>query len=121
MSAGPNEDGAADGILRGVGTSRGVVTGRARVIKSLAEIGAVEEGDILVCQATDPGWTPVFLVIAGLVLETGGLLAHGSCLSREYGLPAVQITDAMRIIEDGALITVDGALGTVIFDAAPES
>jgi len=121
LSAGPNEDGAADGILRGVGTSRGVVTGRARVIKSLAEIGAVEEGDILVCQATDPGWTPVFLVIAGLVLETGGLLAHGSCLSREYGLPAVQITDAMRIIEDGALITVDGALGTVIFDAAPES
>ena len=85
---------------------------------SLDEIGRVQAGDILVCQATDPGWTPVFLVIGGLVLETGGMLAHGSCLSREYGLPAVQVRNAMNLIEDGALISVDGAKGTVTF-AAP--
>jgi rifampicin phosphotransferase len=102
-----------DGVLRGLGTSRGTITGPARIIKSLEEIGRIKQGDILVCQATDPGWTPVFLVIAGLVLETGGMLAHGSCLSREYGLPAVQLRNAMNLITEGAMITVDGETGSV--------
>jgi phosphohistidine swiveling domain-containing protein len=105
--------GAEDG-LRGIGTSRGKTTGRARVVPSLKEIGRVEQGDILVCNSTDPGWAPVFMVIKGLVLETGGMLAHGACLSREYGLPAVQLTGAMRHIEDGALISVDGDTGEVV-------
>jgi rifampicin phosphotransferase len=102
-----------DGVLRGLGTSRGTISGPARIIKSLEEIGRIKQGDILVCQATDPGWTPVFLVIAGLVLETGGMLAHGSCLSREYGLPAVQLRNAMNLITEGAMITVDGETGSV--------
>ena len=110
----PNPDQETlDGVLRGIGTSRGTVTGPARVIRGMHELGRVAHGDIMVCQATDPGWTPVFLVIGGLVLETGGMLAHGSCLSREYGLPAVQIRDAMNLIEDGAMITVNGETGEI--------
>ncbi len=104
---------AIEGELRGTGTSRGLVSGPARVIKSLDDIGRIQQGDILVCQATDPGWTPAFLVIGGLVLETGGLLAHGSCLSREYGLPAVQLPNAMSLIADGSLIEVNGETGIV--------
>jgi phosphoenolpyruvate synthase/pyruvate phosphate dikinase len=100
--------------LRGVGTSRGLATGRARIVPNLSDIGRVEKGDILICNATDPGWAPVFMIIKGLVLETGGMLAHGACLSREYGLPAVQIAGAMRRIEDGAMISVNGATGEVI-------
>jgi phosphoenolpyruvate-protein kinase (PTS system EI component) len=56
----------------------------------------------------------VFHIISGLVLETGGILAHGSCLAREYGLPAVQLARAMTMIPDGATITVSGDGGTVI-------
>ncbi|MFT4560270.1 MAG: phosphohistidine swiveling domain-containing protein [Gammaproteobacteria bacterium] len=108
-----DEHAEMDGVLRGLGTSRGTITGPARIIKSLEEIGRLKQGDILVCQATDPGWTPVFLVIAGLVLETGGMLAHGSCLSREYGLPAVQLRNAMNLITEGTMITVDGETGSV--------
>ena len=100
-------------MLRGTATSRGIVTGTARVIKSLSEIARVREGDILVVNATDPGWTPVFMLIKGIVLETGGMLAHGSLLAREYGFPAVQVEDAMLYIQDGATITVDGDNGVV--------
>jgi pyruvate,water dikinase len=103
-------------VLPGAGTAQGSVTGRARVIKSLTEIGSLKKGDVLVCNSTDPGWTPVFLVISGLVLETGGMLSHGACLSREYGLPAVAVPEAMSRIEDGATITVDGDLGLVRLD-----
>ncbi|MDQ1499220.1 MAG: rifampicin phosphotransferase [Actinomycetota bacterium] len=101
------------GGLRGVGTSRGLVTGTARVVKELKDIGRVKNREILVTNSTDPGWTPVFLVISGIVLETGGMLAHGSCLAREYGFPAVQVANAMRRIPDGATITVNGDTGEV--------
>ena len=102
----------ADG-LHGTGTSRGSATGTARVIRELKDIGLVRSGDVLVCNSTDPGWTPVFSVISGIVLETGGMLAHASCLAREYGLPAVQLPGALGRIPDGALVTVDGDTGTV--------
>ncbi|MET0545506.1 MAG: PEP-utilizing enzyme, partial [Caulobacterales bacterium] len=109
-----------DGALHGTATSRGVVTGTARVIKSLSEIPRVREGEILVVNATDPGWTPVFMLIKGIVLETGGMLAHGSLLAREYGFPAVQVEDAMLYIPDGATITVDGDNGVVTILEAPD-
>lgn len=99
--------------LAGIGTSRGIVTGTARVVHDLKDIGRVRAGEILVTNSTDPGWTPVFAVISGLVLETGGMLAHGSCLSREYGLPALTVANATRLIPDGATITVDGGTGRV--------
>jgi pyruvate,water dikinase len=116
----PGED-LPDGMLRGIGTSGGVVEGTARVVKELTNIGRVQSGEILVTNSTDPGWTPVFLVIKGIVLETGGLLAHGSCLAREYGMPAVQLSRAMQAIPDGAQIRLDGDKGTIeILDTVAE-
>jgi phosphoenolpyruvate synthase/pyruvate phosphate dikinase len=106
-------DGDGSGILRGTGTSRGTVTGRARVVPDLKEIGRLEKGDILICNATDPGWASVFALISGLVMETGGMLAHGSCLSREYGLPAVTLPNAIQRIPDGATVTVVGDTGEI--------
>lgn len=101
------------GLLQGLPMSRGEVVGRARVVRSLAGLQEVRQGEILVARSTDPGWTPVFYLISGLVLETGGALAHGACLAREYGLPAVQLADAMNRIADGAIVAVDGRAGTV--------
>lgn len=103
----------ASAALRGTGISRGVIQGRARVVRDLKEIGRITPGDILVCNSTDPAWAPVFPVISGLVLEMGGMLSHGACLSREFGLPAVQIRGAMQSIEDGAIIEVSGDTGSV--------
>jgi phosphohistidine swiveling domain-containing protein len=102
-----------DGILHGVGTSRGETIGTARVIADQKDLDRVQKGDILVTHSTDPGWTTVFLTLKGLVLETGGMLAHGSCISREYGIPAVQVNEAMSHIPDGATIRVNGDTGQV--------
>ena len=110
------ESDTGDG-LHGVGISRGVVTGTARIVKELKDIGRVQHGDIMVVFATDPGWTPVFLVISGLVIETGGLLSHGASISREYGIPAVQLPGAMQRIPDGATISIDGTSGAIRLEA----
>lgn len=101
------------GVYRGRGTSPGRVTGRARIVHSPKEIGTVKAGEILITNSTDPGWTSVFMVITGIVLETGGLLAHGALLAREYGFPAVQVERATELIPDGARISVDGNIGIV--------
>ena len=102
-----------DGVFPCIGTSRGMVTARARIVMDLRDIGRVMEGEILVTQSTDPGWTPVFNLIKGIVLETGGMLAHGSCLAREYGFPAVQLASATKLIPDGALIKIDADAGLI--------
>jgi pyruvate,water dikinase len=107
------EDSSDPGVLLGLPTSSGTATGIARVVSRVRDIGTVRKGEILVCNSTDPGWTPVFSVISGIVTETGGILAHASCLSREYGLPAVQVSAAMKRIPDGAVISVDGSTGRV--------
>lgn len=102
------------GLLKGKTTSVGKVTGVARVVTELKQIGRVNKGEILIVHATDPGWTPVFMMIRGIVLETGGLISHGALLAREYGLPGVQIEGALKLIPDGATITLDGDAGIVI-------
>ena len=71
-------------------------------------------GDILVTAYTDPSWTPLFVAIAGLVTEVGGLMTHGAVIAREYGLPAVVgVEHATRLIQDGQRIRVDGTDGYV--------
>ena len=100
--------------LVGVAVSPGVVTGKARVILELDPADRVEPGEILVAPFTDPGWTPYFLAAAGVVVDVGGLLSHGSVVAREYGLPAVvNVGPATRLIQTGQRLQVDGDRGVV--------
>jgi pyruvate,water dikinase len=101
------------GALIGLPVSAGTVEGRARVILDMARAD-LEPGDILVTAHTDPSWTPLFVAIAGLVTEVGGLMTHGAVIAREYGLPAViGVVDATRLIPDGQRIRVHGTDGYV--------
>ncbi|PVC87043.1 rifamycin-inactivating phosphotransferase [Streptomyces sp. CS131] len=101
------------GALAGLAVSTGSVEGRARVILDLAD-AELAEGDILVTRFTDPSWSPLFLGVAGLVTEVGGLMTHGAVIAREYGLPAVVGVDrATRLIRDGQRIRVHGTEGYV--------
>jgi pyruvate,water dikinase len=114
---GPLDEG--DGSLRGTSASPGTTTGRARVCRSLDEIGRIEKHDILVTVATDPAWTTVFSIVSGIVIETGGVVSHAVMISREYGIPCVaNLARACDRIPDGATITVDGTTGRVRIHAA---
>ncbi|MFB7030174.1 MULTISPECIES: rifamycin-inactivating phosphotransferase [unclassified Streptomyces] len=106
-------DDVPDGALAGLPVSAGTVEGRARVVLDMEEAD-LEAGDILVTAFTDPSWSPVFVGIAGLVTEVGGLMTHGAVIAREYGLPAVVgVAGATRLIEDGRRIRVHGTDGYV--------
>jgi rifampicin phosphotransferase len=102
------------GALVGLGVSAGTVEGRARVISDIADAD-LERGDILVTAYTDPSWTPLFVGIAGLVTEVGGMMTHGAVIAREYGLPAVVgVQRATERIRDGQRIRLDGTDGYVM-------
>lgn len=101
------------GALIGLPVSAGTVEGRARVILDMADAD-LEAGDILVTPFTDPSWSPLFVGIAGLVTEVGGLMTHGAVIAREYGLPAVVgVEQATRLIRDGQRIRVHGTDGYI--------
>lgn len=101
-------------VVKGMGASRGIATGTARVVRSLAETDRIEDGDILVCDMTTPAWTPLFAFLGGIVADTGGPLSHCAVLAREYGLPCVTATVVgTRVIPDGARVTIDGGEGIV--------
>ncbi|MGW4407406.1 rifamycin-inactivating phosphotransferase [Nonomuraea sp. NPDC004702] len=101
------------GALAGLAVSAGTVEGSARVVLDMARAD-LAAGDILVTAFTDPSWTPLFVGIAGLVTEVGGLMTHGAVIAREYGLPAVVgVEGATRLIRDGQRIRVHGTDGYV--------
>jgi phosphoenolpyruvate synthase/pyruvate phosphate dikinase len=79
-------------------------------------------GAIIVAPATDPGWTPLFTLAAGVIVELGGSLSHAATVAREYGLPALaNIRNATQIIHDGDRLRLNATLGTVeILERAPQ-
>ncbi|MFE2584827.1 rifamycin-inactivating phosphotransferase [Streptomyces sp. NPDC059378] len=106
-------DDVPDGALIGLPVSAGTVEGRARVVLDMADAD-LEAGDILVTPFTDPSWSPLFVAVAGLVTEVGGLMTHGAVIAREYGLPAVVgVHGATRLIRDGQRIRVHGTDGYI--------
>ena len=103
--------------LQGLPVSAGLGRGPARVVLSPAQFEQVRPGDVLVTRGADPGWTPLFGILAGLILETGGQLSHGAVVAREYGLPAVAALPGITTrLKDGQMVTLDGRTGRVTLD-----
>jgi pyruvate,water dikinase len=106
-------DDVPSGALVGNPVSAGVVEGVAHVVRD-PQLETVQPGEILIATFTDPGWTPLFINAAGLVMEIGGALAHGSVVAREYGIPAVVgVRDAMTKLQTGQRVRVDGNRGFI--------
>jgi rifampicin phosphotransferase len=101
-------------VMRGLPASAGVVEGRARVLLREDEMDALQPGEILVVHTTDVGWTPLFLVAAGVVTELGGPLSHAAVVAREFGVPSVvNVAGATHAIRTGDMLRVDGDRGMV--------
>jgi pyruvate,water dikinase len=100
--------------VTGLAASPGVIEGTAKVVMSIDEFDEVNPGDIMVCQMTNPAWTPLFAVIAGIVTDAGGVVSHPAVMAREFGIPAVIGTSVATLkIKTGDRIRVDGSKGLV--------
>ncbi len=100
--------------LSGIAVSGGTVQATAKIITDPVNDNRLNPGDILVTRATDPGWTPLFQIVGGLVLEKGGMLSHGAIVAREFGIPAVAgVENATSIIQEGQTLIINGDLGEI--------
>jgi pyruvate,water dikinase len=97
--------------LEGWAASPGRRAGLARVVTDPA--GPLYEGEVLVAQATDPSWSPLFTRAAAIVLERGGPLSHAAILARELGVPAVLNVPHATELLGGHEVLVDGTAGVV--------
>jgi rifampicin phosphotransferase len=98
---------------QGLACSPGIVRGTVRVVKDPRQ-AALQPGDILVAERTDPGWVLLFASAAGLLVERGSLLSHAAIVSREMRLPAiVSIPGVTHWLQDGDEVEFDGSTGVV--------
>ena len=108
-----NDD--ASDTMRGFAVSSGRVTAPASVVLGPAEFDNMLPGSILVSPLTTPAWTQLFAHAVGLVTDMGSILAHGSIVAREYGIPAVLgVGNGTVRIKHGQTLTIDGDAGTVL-------
>jgi len=107
--------------ISGTGGAPGIVTGPVRHVRTMQDLRDVQPGDIVVTQAIDPAWTPVFGIVGGVISEEGGMLSHATVLGREYGLPVViGAIGAAGMLAPGEIVTVNGSAGTVRREPVPE-
>jgi pyruvate,water dikinase len=104
-------------LTEGRAIGQKIGAGKARVIRSLADMNKVQPGDVLVADMTDPDWEPVMKRAAAIVTNRGGRTCHAAIIARELGVPAVVgCGNALDTIPDGADVTVscaEGDTGTI--------
>jgi pyruvate,water dikinase len=92
----------------------GIATGRARLVRGSEDLRDFKYGSVLICDAIQPTMTHIVPLASAIVERRGGMLIHGAIIARELGIPCVNgVADAVELIEDGELVTVDGHLGIV--------
>jgi rifampicin phosphotransferase len=109
----PLED--ADAVITGTPAGGGRVSGAVRMLHEPREFGTLQQGEILVCPATNPSWTPLFQRAAAVVVDSGGIASHAAIVAREYGIPAIMGTGrGTSVLINGQQVSVDGGSGRVL-------
>jgi len=112
---GSSESESEAAVVRGIGASPGVYTGKARLVSGPGAFDRLRRGDVLVTATTTESFNIVLPLLGAIVTDSGGLLSHAAIVSREYGIPGVVgCRDATTLIADGAQVRVDGTAGEVV-------
>ncbi|MBX7076246.1 MAG: phosphoenolpyruvate synthase [Methanobacteriaceae archaeon] len=101
-------------LIRGLGASPGMGSGKVKIIKSIQELDKVEDGDVMVTTMTTPDMVPAMKRATGIVTDEGGVTCHAAIISRELGIPCVVGTgDATNTLKENSEVTADGKKGLV--------
>jgi len=104
----------AETHLKGFGVSPGIYEGSVRLIRDVAELPTVQQGEVLVAPSTGSAFNVVLPLIGAIITERGGVLSHAAIVSREYGLPGiVGCVGATKKLKTGTRVRVDGDKGEV--------
>nr|WP_295000409.1 phosphoenolpyruvate synthase [uncultured Methanobrevibacter sp.] len=110
-----------DVLVRGLGASPGMASGKVKIVLDIDELDKIKDGDIMVTTMTTPDMVPAMRRASGIVTDEGGVTCHASIISRELGIPCVVGTgDATTTLEENTGVTLDGKKG-LVFDGISET
>lgn len=105
-----------DFLIRGLGASFGVATGKIVIVSNGKDI-AVSKNSILVIKEFSSELESQIINSAGVILETGGVTSDTAILCREFDIPAVVgAQNASSILKDGQIVKLDGNTGSVYLE-----
>ena len=110
-----------DVLVRGLGASPGMASGKVKIVLDIDELDKIKDGDIMVTTMTTPDMVPAMKRASGIVTDEGGVTCHASIISRELGIPCVVGTgDATTTLKENDGVTLDGKKG-LVFDGISET
>ncbi|WP_405265698.1 phosphoenolpyruvate synthase [Methanobrevibacter sp.] len=119
--AGEASSDLGDVLVRGLGASPGMASGKVKIILDIDELDKIKDGDIMVTTMTTPDMVPAMRRASGIVTDEGGVTCHASIISRELGIPCVVGTgDATATLEENSGVTLDGKKG-LVFEGISET
>ncbi|MBW2195633.1 MAG: phosphoenolpyruvate synthase, partial [Deltaproteobacteria bacterium] len=105
----------ADILIKGLGVSPGLGSGKVKIMRDIKEIASFKEGDVLVTEMTTPDWLPAMRIASAIVTDLGGKTCHAAIVSRELGVPCVVGSkEATKVLKNGQTVTVHGQRGLVL-------
>lgn len=102
-------------ILRGLPYLQKEAYGKVCIAETAEDaMKKMNRGDILVVKGTDRNFVPAVEIAGGIITEQTGLTSHPAILALELGIPCILgAQNAMSILEDGTMVTLDGGRGMV--------
>ena len=102
-------------LVKGLSLSKKEATGKVCKALTAQEAEAkIRDGDILVVRETDKTFVPAMRKAGAVIAEEGGLTSHAAIVALNLGIPCIVSTrGALKELEDGAVVTVDGTRGVV--------
>ncbi|HHU32782.1 MAG: pyruvate kinase [Zhaonellaceae bacterium] len=104
-----------EAIVKGQGIGDQSISGKVQICRSAEEaLAKINPGDILVTKGTDKEFVPAMEKAAAVITEVGGLTSHAAIVGLSLGIPVVVgAVDALRLLEEGLIVTVDSSRGLV--------
>lgn len=100
--------------LKGRSASKGIGKGIVKVILGQRDFSKFEKNNIIVTSNTTPDYVPIIKKASAIIAEEGGLTAHVSIVSREFGIPCiVGVANVTKLLNDGDLVEVNANKGTI--------
>merc|ERR1719414_1676944 len=99
-------------LVEGRAVGKRIGSGKVNILKSIDEMSAFQEGEILVADMTDPDWEPIMKKAGAIVTNRGGRTCHAAIIAQELGIPAVVGSgDATDRLAKGDEVTVSCSEG----------
>ena len=107
---------------KGIGFGEGSVSGRVRVLKDDDDVSQFGQDEILVVQSTSAKYVDAIKKAKGVITEDGNVTGHAVTIGMRLDVPViVGVTDALTVIRDGEIVTMDLERGFVYSGSHPSS